>query len=401
MSEYPLPLDDLRVLDLTHYYNGPYATMLLGYLGADIIKIEEPMYGDGMRALYRAPGQPFGIPFALMNSNKRAITLNLKSAEGAAIFKRLVLKSDIVVENFAAGTMDKMGLGWETLRKINPRLIYASGTGYGLTGPNRDLPAFDPVVQANTGVMALTGEIDGPPYKAGPAVVDILGATHLFGGILAAVRQRDRTGKGLMVELSLQESTLPALSTHIGARYGLGSRQLRDGNRSSGGFVVPYNAYPARDGYVMILAGDNARWRRLCDLMGHPVLGSDERFAKLAERRQHQEAVDQIIAEWTRTLTRQQIMDSLAAHDIFGGIVKDLDEVMTDPHLHERGTLRDIDHPELGRMTIFTSPLRLDGKPNTPKSSAPTIGKDNDQFYVEELGFSVEEIAALRRNKVI
>ena len=397
----PLPLDDLRVLDLTHYYNGPYATMLLSYLGAEVIKIEGPPYGDGMRSLYRAEGKPFGMPFALVNSNKRAITLNLKSDEGRAIFKTLVTKADIVVENFAAGTMEKMGLGWETLRVINPRLIYASGTGYGLTGPNRNLPAFDPVVQANTGIMALTGDADGPPFKAGPAVVDILGATHLFAGILAAVRQRDRTGKGLMVELSLQESTLASLSTHIGAWYGMGFRNLRDGNHSSGSYVVPFNAYPALDGWVMILAGDNPRWRKLCELMGRPELGEDPRYAKLSGRRNHQEAIDNIVAEWTRAKTRQAIMDDLAAHDLFGGIVKEIDEVMTDPHLHERGTLREIDHPQLGRMTIFTSPVRLNGEPNVPTSPAPTIGRDNDSFYAKELGLTPEAIATLRTNKVI
>jgi CoA:oxalate CoA-transferase len=397
----PLPLDDLRVLDLTHYYNGPYATMLLGYLGADVIKIEAPPYGDGMRTLYRAAGKPFGVPFALMNSNKRAITLNLKSEEGRELFKRLVAKGDVVVENFAAGTMDKLGVGWEALRALNPKLIYASGTGYGLSGPNRNLPAFDPVVQANTGVMAVTGEIDGPPLKAGPAVVDILGATHLFAGILAAVRQRDRTGAGVMVELSLQESTLPSLASHIGARFGMGVEQLRDGNRSPGGYVVPYNTYPAADGWVMILASDNARWRKLCALMGHHELANDARFATLAARRQRQNEVDQIVADWTRTQTRQGIMDLLAANDVLGGIVNDLDEVMADPHLHERGSLRKIDHPELGAMTIFTSPLRLNGKPNVPRSAAPTIGKDNAQFYASELGLTAGEIASLRERKVI
>jgi CoA:oxalate CoA-transferase len=396
-----LPLDDLRVLDLTHYYNGPYATMLLGYLGAEVIKIEAPPYGDGVRVLSRAEGKPFGIPFALMNSNKRAITLNLKSAEGKILFERLVPKADIVVENFAAGTMDKLGLGWEALHAINPRLIYASGTGYGLTGPNRNLPAFDPVVQANTGIMALTGYADNAPLKAGPVVVDILGATHLFAGILAAVRQRDRTGVGLSVELSLQESALATLATHLGARYGIGVRELRNGNRSAGNLVAPYNTYPARDGWVMIMAGDNVRWRKLCALMGHPEYGIDSRFATLSERRQHQDEVDAIVSEWTISQTRQEIMDQLGANDLLGGMVKELDEVMTDPHLHKRGALREIDHPELGRMTIFTSPLRFNGKANAPRTLAPTLGKDNEVFFAKELGLTREELIELRERKVI
>jgi CoA:oxalate CoA-transferase len=400
MSNAPLPLDDIRVLDLTHYYHGPYATMLLSYLGAEVIKIEMPGVGDGMRPLYRRKDQPFGIPFALMNSNKRAITLNLKSDEGKEIFKRLVRKADLVVENFEAGTMDKLGLGYDVLREVNPMIVYACGTGYGISGPNRNLPAFDPVVQANTGFMAITGEIDGPPLKSGAAVVDLLGATHLFAAILAALRQRDRTGKGLMVETSLQESSLAALSTHVGAYYGMGARQLRDGNRAAGGAISPYNAYPATDGWIMILA-DNSRWHKLCAVIGQPELADDPRFATMAERARNRDEVDRIVAGWTRTRTRQQIMDAMAAAGVFAGIVKELHEVMTDPHLHERGALREIDHPDLGPMTIFTSPLRLNGQPNVPRSPAPALGRDTDAFYTEEFGFSPAEIAALRTRKVI
>jgi CoA:oxalate CoA-transferase len=395
-----LPLDDLRVLDLTHYYNGPYATMLLSYLGAEVIKVEAPPYGDGARSLYRQADKPFGLPFALMNSNKQSITLNLKTAEGKALFERLVARADIVVENFAAGTMEKIGLGWENLRRINPRLIYASGTGYGLSGPNRNLPAFDPVVQANTGIMALTGAVDGPPYKAGPPVVDILGATHLFAGILAAVRQRDRTNTGLTVELSLQESSIASLATHMGAR-GMGLQQLRDGNRSSGGYVVPYNTYPASDGWVMILVSDNVRWRKLCALIGHPEHGTDPRFATLSARRKQQDEVDAMIAAWTGVRTRQEIMDLFGANDLLCGIVKELDEVMTDPHLRERGTLRDIDHPQLGCITIFTSPLRFNHQPNVPRSPAPPIGQDTERFLSAELGLTREELLDLRERDVI
>jgi formyl-CoA transferase len=395
------PLDDIRVLDLTHYYHGPYATMLLSYLGADVTKIEAPGFGDGMRALFRRQGQPFGYAFGLMNFNKRSITLNLKSDEGKEIFRRLVRKADIVVENFEAGTMDKMGLGYSVLREVNPMIIYACGTGYGTTGPNRNLPAFDPVVQANTGIMAISGEMDGPPMKSGAAVVDLLGATHLFGAILAALRQRDRTGKGLMVETSLQESSLSSLTTHLGAYYGMGLRQLRDGNRAAGGAVSPYNAYRATDGWVMILAGDNVRWRNLCRVMGRPELAEDPRFVNLAARSKNRHEVDRIVTEWTKTKSRQEIMDVLAANNVLVGIVKELHEVMTDPHLHERGTLRDVEHPQLGPMTIFTSPIRINGKPNEPRSPSPVLGSDNDRFYAEELGYSSEEIARLREQKVI
>ncbi|MGH7931547.1 MAG: CaiB/BaiF CoA transferase family protein [Candidatus Binataceae bacterium] len=402
MKQQFLPLDDICVLDLTHFVNGPYATMLLSYMGAEVTKIESPRWGDGMRPGYRRSREhPVGMAFALMNSNKRSVTLNLKSDDGKDIFKRLVREADVVVENYEAGTMDRMGLGYEVLKEVNPHIIYASSTGYGQTGPNRNLPAFDPIVQAMTGVMALTGQPEDPPMKAGVIMSDVLGATHLCAGILGALRQRDRTGKGLMVEISMQEASLPTLVSHISAYYGMGVRQLREGNRGSGGVVTPANAYPASDGWVMILAADNARWRKLCALMGKPELAADPRFAKLSGRSQHRDEIDRIIGAWTSNHTRQQLMDELSANDVICGIVKELAEVMTDPHLLARGALQEIDHPQLGHMTIFTSPLRFNGEANTPTSPSPLLGADNERFYAEKLGLSAKDIAQLRARNVI
>lgn len=402
MNQTILPLDDIRVLDLTHFVNGPYATMLLSYMGAEVTKVESPKWGDGMRPGYRrSKDQPLGMAFALMNSNKRSITLNLKSDEGKQIFKRLVSKADVVVENYEAGTMERMGLGYEVLAEVNPRIVYANSTGYGQSGPNRNLPAFDPIVQAMTGVMALTGQPDDPPLKAGVIFADVLGATHLCAGILGALRQRDRTGRGAMVEISMQEAILPTLVSHISAYYGMGLRQLREGNRGSGGVITPANAYPASDGWVMILAADNVRWRKLCALMGKPELAEDPRYVKLSGRSKNRDEIDRVIAEWTRTKTREQLMAELSANDVICGIVKELPEVMTDPHLLERGALRDIEHPQLGRMTIFTSPLRFGGKPTTPKTPSPLLGADNQRVYGGELGLSEEEIADLRARQII
>jgi CoA:oxalate CoA-transferase len=283
MAEPLRPLDDLRILDLTHFYNGPYATFLLSHLGAEVIKVEAPGIGDGARALFRRKDKPYGTPFAMLNSNKQSITLNLKSDEGRALFKRMVRKADIVVENYAAGTMDSMGLGYEILRAENPRLIYATSTGFGLNGPYRDVAAFDPIVQAMAGVMAITGEKDGPPMKTGATVADILGGVHLCAGLLAAIRQRDRSGQGLMVELCLYDSVIPALTTFVGA-MDMGLTNLRDGNRASGGALSPYNSYPASDGWVMVLANDDFRWTKLCGLMGQPDLAVEEGFATARAR---------------------------------------------------------------------------------------------------------------------
>jgi len=397
-----LPLEDIRVLDLTHFVNGPYATMLLGYMGAEVTKVESPKWGDGMRPGYRRSAeQPIGLAFALMNSNKRSITLNLKSDEGRDIFKRLVQKADVVVENYEAGTMERMGLSYEVLRGVNPRIIYANSTGYGQTGPNRNLPAFDPIVQAMTGVMAVTGRPEDPPLKAGAIMADVLGATHLCAGILGAIRQRDRTGEGLMVEISMQEAVLPSMVSHISAYYGMGLRQLREGNRGSGGVVTPANAYPASDGWVVILAADNHRWRKLCRLMGQPELGEDSRYAKLSGRSRHRDQIDAIIGEWTSSRTRSELMELLNANDIICGIVKELPEVMTDPHLLQRGALQQLEHPQLGPITIFTSPLRFNGEPSRPRSPSPMLGADNERVYCRELGLSAEEFAALRERKII
>jgi formyl-CoA transferase len=336
-----------------------------------------------------------------MNSNKRSITLNLKSGDGCDIFKRLVTTADIVVENYEAGTMEKMGLSYQVLREVNPRIIYASSTGYGQSGPNRNLPAFDPIVQAMTGVMAVTGRPEDPPLKAGAIMADVLGATHLCAGILGALRQRDRSGEGVMVEISMQEAVLPSMVSHISAWYGMGLRQLREGNRGSGGVITPANAYPASDGWVVILAADNHRWRKLCTIMGRPEVGEDPRYAKLSGRSKHRDEIDALIGEWTRIRTRTELMELLNSNDIICGMVKDLPEVMTDPHLLERGALQEIDHPQLGPMTIFTSPLRFNGEPSLPRSPSPLLGVDNEQVYCTELRMSADEFASLRERKVI
>jgi len=395
------PLDDIRVLDLTHFYNGPYGTLLLSYLGADVIKIEPPGHGEGMRTLYRAPGREISIGFAILNVNKRSITLNLKSDEGREIFKRMVARADVVAENFAYGAMEGFGLGYEVLRAINPRIIYATGKGYGLSGPYRDLPAFDPVVQAMSGVLSTTGEADGPPMKAGPAVVDMLGGVHFAAAILAALRNRDRTGEGMLVEVALQDAVVPTLTTHIGAYYGMGITSTRDGNRSAGGVIAPYNVYPASDGYVMILAADHHRWRRLCELMQHPELAEDTRFASAKARAANIDEIDEIVSAWTRGHTREALMAMLNGADVFCGIVKELPEVMTDPHLHARGMLREIDDPRLGCITMWTSPLRMNAEAPVPQSLAPALGADSDEFLRTELGLDETAIAALRERKVI
>ena len=237
--------------------------------------------------------------------------------------------------------------------------------------------------------------------KSGAAVVDVLGAAHLCAAILGAIRQRDRSGKGLTVEVAMQEAALPTLVSQIGAWYGLGVREMRNGNRAAGGKITPYNAYPAADGWVMILAADNVRWRKLCQVIGRPEMAEDSRFAKLAGRSTNQDLIDETIAEWTRGRTRQEIMDELASNDVLCGMVRELPEVVEDPHLLERGALLPVNHPELGPMKLFGSPLRFNGEPATVTSLSRTLGADNDDFYGRELGLSAEEIEQLRKDQII
>lgn len=394
-------LDDVRVLDLTHIYNGPYATLMLGFLGAEVIKVEPPPRGENARRIYKIPGSAESYPFVMLNSNKKGITLNLKAPRGQAIFKTLVQQVDIVVENFAAGVMDRLGLGYEVLKSLNPRLIYATGTGYGLSGPYRAYPAFDPVIQAMAGVMSTTGFPEGPPLKAGPAVMDILGGIHLCAGILAALHQRERTGDGTLVETSLYDAAIGPLVTHIASYLATGGRLERAGNTAPGQAFSPYNCYAAKDGYVLLLAADEAKWRALCHIIGRADLVHDPRFATNAARIQRIAEVDAIVGGWIAQQTKQEVMDRCVAADITCGIVKEVPEVLSDPHLRARGTLQDVDHPTAGRVTVLAAPVRLGGQNPTVDAPSPTLGQHNELIYGKLLGLSAEELAALKEQGVI
>lgn len=356
-------LENVRVLDLTHIYNGPYATLVLGFLGAEVIKLEPPHRGENARMIYKVPGSEESFPFIMLNSNKKGITLNLKSARGQEVFKELVRRSDVLAENFAVGVMDRLGLGYEVLKHLNPRLIYATGTGYGLRGPYSPYPAFDPVIQAMAGVMSTTGFPDGPPLKAGPAVMDILGGIHLAAGILAALYQRDRTGEGMLVETSLYDAAVVPLITHISSYLAQGGMLERSGNTAPGKVFSPYNCYAARDGYVLLLGAEGQKWQALCKLIGREELATDPRFATNAARAQRANEVDAIVGAWIAERSKQELMERLVAADIPCGIVKEVPEVLADPHLRARGTLQDVSIPRWGKSPCWPHPCGLPARP--------------------------------------
>jgi formyl-CoA transferase len=393
------PFSGVTVLDLTQIYNGPYATFLLAQAGAEVIKIEPP---DGEHLRKRQGASGAAMPFAMLNANKRPITLNLKAAQGRALLLQLAGRADVLVENFAPGVMERLGLGAAALHAANPRLIIASGSGYGKTGPYRDFPAMDLTVQAMAGVIDTTGYPDRPPVKAGPAVADFLAGVHLFGAIATALFERERTGRGRTVEVSMMESVYPTLASALGLYYGSkGEAPMRTGNRHSGLSLCPYNVYPAADGYIAIITNNDQHWRWLIDALGCPELGDDPRMRTVRDRCAHMDEVDAAIAQRTRRDTKDALFERLIRARVPCAPVRTVLEVVDDPHLHARGSLQWIEHPEYGRMVVPMSPLRFDGDAHVPYQPSAPLGSSTDAVLAERLGLSAAEIAALHAAQVL
>jgi len=287
------PLTGVTVIDLSHVYNGPYATFLMAMAGALVVKVE-PHGGEHLRSRGDLGGA--ALPFAMLNSNKRAVTLDLKSGKGRALLLEMVARADILVENFAPGVMDRLGVGAAALRNLNPRLIYGSSSGYGKSGPYSDYPAMDLVMQAMCGVISATGHPDQPPVKAGPAVCDFSAGIHLYAAIMTALYQRERTGKGTVVEVTMQDAIYSSLASNLGMLHARGGETPpRTGNRHGGLGISPYNAYATSDGYVVINAPGDQRFRSILDVIGRPDLKDDPRFATRGARVANMPQVDALL----------------------------------------------------------------------------------------------------------
>jgi len=394
-----LPLAGLVVIDFGQIFQGPYASLLLAKGGADVIKIE-PLHGEPLRR--RAlPGKQATLPFAMLNQNKRAVTLNLKHKRGRELLFEMVRRADVLLENFSPGTMDDLGIGWEVLRESNPRLIYATGTGFGISGPDRDNLAMDLTIQAASGIMSVTGAPDGPPMKAGPTLVDFMGGIHLYAAILTALYERDRSGEGRLVEVAMQETVYSSLAASFEYTHRTGQPPPRTGNRQAGLSSTPYNVYPTADGHVAIHVVTEGHWKNLLKAMGREELADDPRFATNADRVAHMDETDALVAEWTQTLGKMDVFARTKALRIPCAPVRTAPEIMHDPHMHERGMLEEIDHPELGRITVPTTPLRLHGLAKAPAGPSPRVGQHNAEIYGSWLGLSADEIAGLKDKGVI
>ena len=392
-------LDGITVLDLTQIYNGPYATFLMAMAGAEVIKVE-PSGGEFLRRRDARPGA--SLPFAMLNANKRSISLNLKTARGRALFLELAAAVDVVIENYAPGVMDRLGLDYETVRAVNPTIVYASGSGFGQSGPYRDYPAMDLTVQAMSGVMSTTGFAENPPVKAGGAICDFFGGVHLFGAVSTALVHRERNHEGSYIDVAMMESVYPVMASNVGALFGdRDDVPLRTGNQHGGLSLCPYNVYEARDGHIAIICNHDRHWRALLETMGRDDLVEDDRFATMPDRVRRMTEVDDMIEGWTRARDRSDLFARLIANRVPSAPVRELTETIRDPHLHERGMLLEIDHPTFGTIVVCRSPIRFAGRPPPAYQIAPPYGADNDAIYRERLGLSDDEIRALEDDEVI
>jgi formyl-CoA transferase len=389
---------EITVIDLSHVYNGPYATLLMALAGARVIKVE-PKGGEHLRSRGDMGGAD--LPFAMLNSNKETVTLNLKDARGKELLRDMVKRADVLIENFAPGVMERLGLGAAALLEINPRLIYGSSSGYGTDGPYRDYPAMDLVMQAMSGVISVTGHPDQPPVKAGPAVCDFSAGIHLYGAVMTALFDRERTGHGRIVEVSMQDAIYASLASNLGMLHARGGDvPPRTGNRHGGLGISPYNAYPASDGWVVINAPGDAHFRSILEVIGRRDLLDDPRYATRGARVQHMFEVDAIIESWTKSVPKQEIADRLLAASVPCAPVRDLAEVARDENMLARGSLQWIDHPTLGRVALPHSPLNFRGEDRRPIQPSHALGADNETIYGAWLGRTEEELSALARDGV-
>jgi crotonobetainyl-CoA:carnitine CoA-transferase CaiB-like acyl-CoA transferase len=397
-------LDDVTVLDLGQVIAMPFCTMLLADLGARVIKVESRARGRERLSLgikrTRGGVEERVAAAQYRDRNKHAVTLELKTAQGVALFRELVARADVVAENFSVGTMDRLGLGYEDLRRINPRLIYASITAFGQDGPYAAQRGYDMLAQAISGYMSITGFPDHPPTRSGQSISDYYAGMLCAFSIVSALHYRDRTGKGQRIDLALLDSLLIALD-NLGERYTVGGEVLtRAGNVSFGGSSS--GVYPASDGHVAVAAGaSDAVWRRFCAVIGRSELASDPGFATAAARRDRRDAIAAVIQGWTARRSRADAVATLTAAGVPAAPVNDVSEMMADPQVRAREMFVEVDHPLHGPLRVTGTPLKLSETPGEVRWLAPAPGEHNEAIFVDLLGHSREDLARWAADGVI
>ena len=387
------PLHGIRVLDLTQIYQGPYASFLLAMSGAEVIKIE-PLGGERTR---RGGGAETPLAFAMLNSNKKSLTLNLKEQRGKELLLAMVTKADLLIENYAAGTMDRLGLGWDVLHAANPKLIYGAAHGY---GPEWDQLAMDHTIQAASGMMSVTGEAGGPPARSGGQVCDIMGGIHFYGALVTALLGRERTGLGTRVESAMIEAIYFDLSSEYSHYHRTGEVPPRRGDKSAG-MTAPYGRYECSDGWIALICVSEPQWHSIARLMGREDLVNDPEYAGAPNRFNHEDEINAMISAWASERTRDEAFAEMRDARIPVAPVRDIAEAMANPHLHARGMLHNMQHPYMGDVVLPSSPLRLLDYERLPVQFFPEAGADSQSVLGELLGLSEAEVAALAKDKVI
>lgn len=392
------PLDGIRVLDFTRALAGPYCTLMLGDLGADVIKVEVPGRGDDTRQW----GPPFigdeSVYFMSVSRNKRSVTVNLKDERGKEIIRRLAARCDVLCENFSPGTMDRLGLGYEELRQVNPRLIYSSISGFGQDGPAFKRPAYDVILQGMGGVMSITGEPDGPPTKVGVPIGDINCGMFAAYATVSALFHRERTGEGQRIDSSMLAGQVTQLVFLAGGYFATGEVPGRLGNFHP--TLVPYGTYPTRDGYVNIAVGNNTQWRAFCEALDLQRLLADERLKDNSGRKGHRAEVTQAIVDRLRDLTTAEVVAILEKVSVPCGPIYDIKQVFDDPQSQHLGMRQRIQHPTVGEISVTGHPSVYSATPASIRIPPPTLGQHTNEVLAW-LGYSREEIAALRADEVI
>jgi len=400
----PGALDDITVLDLGQVIAMPFCTMLLADMGARVIKVESRERGQERMALgirRIANGKSERVHAAQYRErNKRSVTLDLKHPQGVALFKELCRKADVVCENFSVGAMARLGLAYEDIRQVNPRIVYAAITAFGQNGPYAKQRGYDMLSQAISGFMSINGFPENPPTRAGPSLSDYYAGMLTAFSIVSALRYRDRTGKGQHIDIALLDSILMCLD-NLGERYTVGGEVLtRAGNVSFGGSSS--GVYPTTDGYVAIAAGtSDAIWRRFCKVIGRPELTTDPDFATVPVRRDRRDAVAAIIAAWTSQRPKVEVVKALAETGVPAAAVNNIDETVSDPQVRARNMFIEYDHPMYGPLKLTGTPLKLSETPGRIERLAPLPGEHNEEIFVGLLGHSKEELARWQADDVI
>ena len=391
-------LSDIKVLDLTRVLAGPYCTMMLADLGAEIIKVEQPTIGDDARAFGPyVDGE--SAYFMSINRNKESMTVNLKSPEGKEIIKAMVKEVDVVVENFRPGTMKKLGLDYDVLKEINPRIIYAASTGYGQSGPYSQRPAYDAVVQAMGGIMSITGQLGGEPTRVGSSIGDITAGIFTAIGILAALHERENSGLGQMVDVAMLDCQVAILENAITRYLYTGDVPHPIGNRHPS--IVPFEPFATESDQIIVAVGNDKLWVTFCDLLGLNELVDDPRFRTNPLRSDNYLELRPKIAEKMLTKTAEEWQAIFDENGIPSGPINTVDKVLENPQVIARHMIEEVDHPVAGKTRIPGIPIKLSRTPGEINKAAPLLGADTEKLLSKYLGYDADKIAELREKKAI